>query len=429
LKGTVLSRSKILKLAERLESEETRVVNIYGQSSCGKSTLAISLGHEMESLGVPVQYLDLSETHPLSTPSDVTRGYICTDELVEWAADLSTDTLLILDNCKLPESTLSNMLVQLYEATEINLKIVVTTSQTLTKFSIYSFQLKELDPSSAITLLRKLTTIRLSDKMGRELTHLADYDPLTIKIISGLLSHVAIGDIISALKMSKLMASSPKEVPIQLSHNQMNIIGKGCARYLSMFPASFDNEAAQQVLSSSGFSDPSYCVQILSEYSLIEQYIHYEQQRFKVPKVVRDFYTDMRRERENNEHETATFQRGFKKYYTQLVGSLTNKEDDLQLLRTESHNIRFFIHSSDICFQHIADGNQKSETTEQKYNSHACSKIKSVFQCLTFTELPSQITSGKDEQQFTSATITHFCFFLCILIIIMDISMLVFLFE
>ena len=201
-----------------------------------------------------------------------------------------------------------------------------------------------------------------------------------------------------------------------------------------MFPGSFDNEAAQQVLSSSGFSDPSYCVKVLSEYSLIERYIHCKQQRFKMPKVVRDFYANMRRERENNEYETATFQRGFTKYYTQLVGSLTNKEDDLQLVRIESHNIqylRFFIRSSDFCFQNIADGNQKSETSEQGYdamNNHACSKIKSVFQCLKFT--PSHVMSQKDEQQFISATIIHFCIFLCILIIsILDISTLVFLSE
>ena len=346
LKGKDLSRRiEIVKLAERLKLEMTHIVNIFGQGACGESTLAISVGYQMASCGIPVYYIDLSETQLLSAPSDVKRGYMYTDELVEWAADLSTDTLLILDNCKLPESMLSNMLVQLYETTEINLKIVVTTCQSLTKSrSIFSFQLRELDFNSAITLLRNLTTVQLTDKECRELTHLAHYDPISIKIISGLLSHLAFGDVISYLKKAKSMASPPKEVPIQLSHNQMDITGKGCARYLSMFPGSFDNEAVQQVLSSSGFSDPSYCVQILAKFSLIEQYIHYKQQRFKMPKVVRDFYANMRYELKYNEYETATFQRGFKKYYTQMLGSLINKEDELQLLRIESHNIRY-LHS------------------------------------------------------------------------------------
>jgi len=63
-----------------------------------------------------------------------------------------------------------------------------------------------------------------------------------------------------------------------MSHDQMDVTGQGCARYLSMFPGFFDEEAAHQVLSSSGFSDPSYCLQVLTKYSLIEQYTHYQQQ-------------------------------------------------------------------------------------------------------------------------------------------------------
>jgi len=333
------------------------VINIYGKAAVGKSSYAIYLGYEMASRGVDIRYLDLSEIQLLSAPTDLTKGHLSVDELVEWARDIKTETLLILDNSNLLESVMSNLFFQLYRATNfINLKVVVTTRRLLTVSEVpsqffkksFSHILKVLDTDSASSLLQNRTTVKLTEKECKALTHIAGNYPLVIKIIASLLNGDTSGDVagvIGKLKRQRTEASLvPRDFlpPLWMSHDQMGVIGQGCARYLSMFPGSFDEEAAHQVLSSSGFSDPSYCLQVLTKYSLIEQYTHYQQQRFKLPRVVRDFYAYVRRQCHYNEYESTTFQRGFKKHYTQLFSPLTNNGENSRLLRVENHNIRFF---------------------------------------------------------------------------------------
>jgi len=65
----------------------------------------------MASRGVDIRYLDLSEIQLLSAPTDLTKCHLSVDELVEWARDIKTETLLIFDNSNLLESVMSNLLL------------------------------------------------------------------------------------------------------------------------------------------------------------------------------------------------------------------------------------------------------------------------------------------------------------------------------
>jgi len=353
------------------------IVNIHGNKAIGKSLFAIYLGYEMASQGIAVRYINLRETMLLSSPIDVTKGNFSINDIVEWATDLKVYTMLILDDCNQLESLLSNLLLQTYKATEfLNLRIVITTCNVLKSSDIPSeifrkssslqwiqldalvfLQLNELDAKYAHSLLDNLTTIKLTEKERRGLTHLAGNYPLAVKILASLLNKDVSSDVASTIgklkrKMKKIQ-SAPQEYSVPgvpkiylltlwESYEQLDMVGKGCAQYLSLFPASFKEEAALQILSSSGFSDPTYCIQALVDYSLIDQYVFDHQLRLKMPRVIKDFYTYIRRKGQYHEYETATFQKGFKKYYTWLLDPLTSeRENSRKNLIVESHNVRY----------------------------------------------------------------------------------------
>jgi len=133
--------NEIEELAGKLQSEETRIVNIYGQTATGKSTLAISLGYEMAVLGMDVHYIDLNKTSLLSESSD--------DQVT---FHITSDTFLILDNCKVSESEkLNNLLANMYKDMVLGkLRIVLTSHEKILiklhqiRSRVEHFQIKQL---------------------------------------------------------------------------------------------------------------------------------------------------------------------------------------------------------------------------------------------------------------------------------------------
>ena len=126
LNGPFVGREKeVNEIVRYLKSESVHIVSIYGPPSFGKSTLAIHVGYKMVETGVPVRYIDMTESNfalfghstrnwndqrlisPTLTQAQVRAklightfpSYADWAELLNWAKLIKNHTVLLLDNC------------------------------------------------------------------------------------------------------------------------------------------------------------------------------------------------------------------------------------------------------------------------------------------------------------------------------------------
>ena len=250
LYGPFLGRDKDLKeISHSLihpASSGVTMVNIYGAPAVGKSTLAIHIGYTLDAhylLSKPDESIPQSPTvtkkpkinarnsSELSVSySDIVLPWYSLSEhqyvlasaqhLLEWAMGLKNDTLLILDNCdrflqsKKHEKIFKQALEDLHEASK-HLRIIATSRMKFTILDGFkSWQLSNLDSTSAIELLQKESNSMLTARDSREIAELVGNNPLALIIAAHMIRENAIlkpQEVIDELKNNPMKILSPFE--------------------------------------------------------------------------------------------------------------------------------------------------------------------------------------------------------------------------
>ena len=346
LRGPFVGRdSELLGISNMLLAgsayADVAMVSIFGAPAVGKSTLAIQIGHVLANKGISVRYVNLNEAHhlfarhadasdkPTSTHStdDTTdlifhkaevripwysytkKKYVLTSpkELIVWAKELTNDTVLILDNCddvlqrnKTLENNFKEMLIELLKASKYLKMVTTSRAQMLIVGGFYPYQLKELDPSSAVTLLQLIMRSNLiTIDEGKVIAELVGNNPLALGIVAELINtkssppHAVIDELrkhlIQTLNQSILSNSQRIVTVLKLSYNYLDDRIQVCSHYLSHFPGSFHGAAAQSILSMCNLSNPEYCLRTLTERSLLEEYWHTDQYRYQFHRLIGEF--------------------------------------------------------------------------------------------------------------------------------------------
>ena len=353
---------------------DVAMVSIFGAPAVGKSTLAIQIGHVLARNGISVRYVNLNEAHHLfARHADVSdkptnnilssddstdlifhkakiipwysytkKKYVLTSPktLTTWAKELTNDTLLILDNCddflqrnKTHENNFKEMLTELLKASK-HLRILTTSrAQMLIVDGFHPYPLKELDPSSAVTLLQLRSNLITSDE-GKVIAELVGNNPLALGIVAELVNvkshppHAIIDELrkhlMQTLNQNTLSNRQRILTVLKISYNYLNDRIQLCSHYLSHFPGSFHRAAAQSILSN--LSDPEYCLQTLIERSLLEEYWHTDQLRYQLHRLIGEFLQYVIQTEYSDAHAInikADFNLNYQLYYSQDILSLS----------------------------------------------------------------------------------------------------------
>ena len=127
----------------------SRIVSITGGPGFGKSTLAIAVGHELETKGVTVIHVNLNDE--ITTKYDIAAKIVLridivpelsaqkdsVQKLMDWSKSLSSKTLLILDNCDehfhVEKDALQSLIVRLLKQSK-HLKVLTTSRRQVTLY-------------------------------------------------------------------------------------------------------------------------------------------------------------------------------------------------------------------------------------------------------------------------------------------------------
>ena len=402
VRGPFVGRdSELLDISNMLlaSSAYVAMVSIFGAPAVGKSTLAIQVGHVLAKKGISVRYVNLNEAHHLfarhadasdkptrihstGDTTDLTlhqaevtipwyshakKKYVLTSpkKLIVWAKELTNDTVLILDNCddflqrnKTQADDFKDMLLELLKASKY-LRIVTTSrAQMLIVSGFRPYPLKELDPSSAITLLQLRSDLITSDE-GKMIAELVGNNPLALGIVAELINtkrrppHVIIDELrkhlMQTLNQNTLSNSQRILTVLKISYNYLDNRIKVCSHYLSHFSGSFHRAAAQSILSMCDLNDPEYCLQTLTDRSLLEEYWHTDQLRYQFHRLIGEFLQYVQTEYSdalaiNIETE---FNLNYQLYYSQDILSLSqiysgspDSNEIISRLAHDMHNFR-----------------------------------------------------------------------------------------
>ena len=212
---------------------------------------------------------------------------------------------MILDNCddflqknKTHENNFKEIFIELLKASKYLRILTTSRAQMIFVDGFYANPLKELDSSSAVTLLQLRSKLITSDE-GKVIADLVGNNPLALGIVAELINAKSSPPyaIIDELRKHLMQTLSPNTVSnseristvLKLSYNYLDNRIQVCSHYLSHFPGSFHRAAAQSILSMCNLSDPEYCLQTLVERSLLEKYWHTDHLRYQFHRLFGKF--------------------------------------------------------------------------------------------------------------------------------------------
>ena len=197
------------EVIDHLTQKDTRVVTIWGSAMFGKTSVAIQLGHRLESNGIPTifaslksvataksfvsKYLDLFEIKMQERPNNIqSREHLCSH-----FSKMSDRCVLIFDNVddllSSDGSIKSEFLDTIATLTQSNpkLRIVCTSRENMSyvanKVPAYSLKLHGLETSDSVKLMQELLSDKASQKECRQLAELFLNVPLALMLASSLI--------------------------------------------------------------------------------------------------------------------------------------------------------------------------------------------------------------------------------------------------
>ena len=404
LNGPFVGREKqVNEIVRYLKSESVHIVSIYGPPAFGKSTLAIHVGYKMIGSGVPVRYIDMTEnnlarnwmdlpTHNLAL-RNLTQVEAKLDErkfpshadwaeLLKWAKLIKTRTVLLLDNCDniLHErkEEFHNVIQLMQQFSQNKMKIIITSQEQIQFLEAsYTASVSELSPNASVKLLQEVArrhgVYQVTTAEGMKLASLVGNCPLALKVTAMLLRQRSYNVSVLArmLERALLLTISGRGLPQQhrftalmdIAYNFLDKRAHNCSYYLSLFPGSFDSDAAVNVLKLCGVPSGNECLDFLVWRSLIEEYVHGNDRRFKFHKLIKTYFIEKLALTFQTIPESfgILFNNSFRKHYSEYVTAFAQHIQNTECSDAEKYKFKSEAHNVQYLLQILLDNQLTSE--------------------------------------------------------------------
>ena len=275
------------EIVRHVTSDSTRIVSIWGSPGFGKTSVAIVVGHSIQSKEIPVCWLSLRGLHSkadltskllsfVRQPTknqNATRNLSRDDQLYQLFAEISDRCVLILDNANdLLESDLPKVKEEVMELIEEilrrneNVTFIVTTRKSFAFMDLHlqghqSVRIRPLEDVSSRSLVQELLSNASTSDCSR-ITQICGHVPLAIKLLCCSISEdnaqpsqflkdfleSSTESIVEMLDNPDYPSNHRLQFLFDSSFQRLSEHEKETLVTLSVLPESFDTEVAAAVL-------------------------------------------------------------------------------------------------------------------------------------------------------------------------------------
>ena len=299
------------EIIRHVSSESTRLVSIWGSPGFGKTSVAIAVGHALQSQGLPVYWVSLRGVgskadlaskflsflrKPTTTKQPSGQRLSIDEEVQQLFSDVSKPSAFILDNFDdLLESGSPNAKEEVMQLLEEILRrnqmltFVVTTRESLEYMDLHfqghnGLRIRPLDKASAITLVSELLP-NASDADCTQIAQICGQVSLAVKLMCSLISedsaqpHQIIDYFMTSSTEDRIIEmlnnpDYPTRHRIQFlfdsSFKNLTMQERDLIVSLSILPEIFSTEVAAAVLSDTGSVEARKILGSLRRKSLID---------------------------------------------------------------------------------------------------------------------------------------------------------------
>ena len=304
-------QSECEDIIRHVTSESTRLVSICGSPGFGKTSVAIAVGHAVQSRGIPVYWISLRGLH---SKADLTSKFLSFlreptthtklpdqalsihDEICLLFSEISKTSVVILDNADDLLETgcpkLKEEVIQLFgEILRRNQKVtfVITARESLDYMDLnfqghWELRIKPLDDASAQTLVSELLP-NASVADSTQIAHICGQVPLAMRLMCSLVSEEdsarprhfldvfmtsSKGSFLEMLDNPDYPTSHRLQFLFDSSFQRLTADEQEALVALSILPDNFSTEVAAAVLGKTGTIEAMKIVRSLRRKSLID---------------------------------------------------------------------------------------------------------------------------------------------------------------
>ena len=382
-----------------LFSESTRIVSICGSPGFGKTSVAVAVGHEVQSRGLPVFWLSL---RGLRSKADLTSKLLSffrqpskntfssqhlsrDDELCQLFSEISDDLVFILDNADdllesgLPKVNREEVVEFLEEILRRNqnVKFAITTRESFGFLNLHlefhqSVRIRPLEEASSRSLVHELLPdASISD--CKRITQICGHVPLAIKLLCSSISEDSAQP---SQFLNELLVSSTESIVEMLdspgyptNHRLRFLFNSSFERLckqekealvsFSVLPENFDTEVAASVLGKTVRLTKNI-LQSLERKSLLDSSL--ERRSFKMHKLLQLFA----RERGNDEMKEI-FDDSKSRLHAYYLSLFERLNEQFLTGHSMSAFVAFYEDKQNIV-QSLVDGCSYSETADRVFD-------------------------------------------------------------
>ncbi|XP_068752079.1 uncharacterized protein [Montipora capricornis] len=320
-------QSECKEIVDLVRSEHTRIVTIWGSPGFGKTSVAIAVGHQLQSRGFPVCFLssrglqtkaDLISKlfslarQPTTSQRSVPQPLSLEDELIETLGNISDSLVFILDNVDdLLESGIPKVkedVLQLFQEILMQnekITLVVTTRESF-EFMNLNFQghksirIRPLDDTSSHAIVHELVPNASPDDCAR-IAQICGCVPLAMMLMCSLvceddvqtsqclneITESATESIVDILDNPDYPANQRIKLLYEKSFLRLSPAEKEAFVSLSVLPGCFTTDLASAVLNVTGVIETKKMLQRLRRKSLLDSNSH--SGKFAMHKLLQSF--------------------------------------------------------------------------------------------------------------------------------------------
>ncbi|XP_068750729.1 uncharacterized protein [Montipora capricornis] len=320
-------QSECKDIVDLVSSEHTRIVTIWGSPGFGKTSVAIAVGHQLQSQGFPVCFLwsrglqtkaDLTSKlfslvrQPTASQRSVPQPLSLEDELIETLGNISDSLVFILDNVDdLLESGIPKVkedVLKLFEEIIMQnekITLVVTTRESFEFMNLNfrghkSVRMRPLDDTSSHALVHELVPNSSPDDCAR-IAQICGCVPLAMMLMCSLvceddvltsqclneITESATESIVDILDNPDYPANQRIKLLYEKSFPRLSPAEKEAFVSLSVLPGSFTTDLASAVLNVTGVIETKKMLQRLRRKSLLDSNSH--SGKFEMHKLLQSF--------------------------------------------------------------------------------------------------------------------------------------------
>ena len=304
-------QSECEDIIRHVTSESTRLVSICGSPGFGKTSVAIAVGHAVQSRGIPVYWISLRGLH---SKADLTSKFLSflrqptthtklpdqrlsiDDEICLLFSEISKPSVVILDNaddlletgCPKLKEEVTQLLGEILRRNQ-KVTFVVTARESLDYMDLnfqghWELRIKPLDDASAQTLVSELLpNAGVAD--STQIAHICGQVPLAMRLMCSLVSEEdsaqprhfldvfmtsSTAGLVGMLDNPDYPASHRLQFLFDSSFQRLTVLQQEALVSLSILPDNFSTEVAAVVLGTTGTIEAMRILRSLRRKSLID---------------------------------------------------------------------------------------------------------------------------------------------------------------